>query len=279
MNLTLLLLQAQFRSLQLWILTWYGSVVTFNGANPIYANNGNSGLWPLAEQPPSVTITPQSSAATSINVSPSSGPVGTSVTVSGGGFIPNSPITITFNGNTVATTTATAYGEIPLGTTFVIPSSMPGSYIITATDTSSDSASANFTLPPMETITPTQWNQQRRKCSSTILTIDSVPYTYSTLPSSFTWPAGSRHTITASNTVAAGTGKQYAWASWSDGGAQTHTYTVPTSNATITANYTAQYQLTMVTNFGTTTPVVGSTWYNAGSTVTISATAPSAGSG
>ncbi len=35
-------------------LTWYGSVVTFNGVNPIYANNGTSGLWPLAEQPPSV---------------------------------------------------------------------------------------------------------------------------------------------------------------------------------------------------------------------------------
>jgi hypothetical protein len=35
----------------------------------------------------------------------------------------------------------------------------------------------------------------------------------------------------------------------------------------------------MVTNFGTTTPAVGSTWYNAGATVTISATAPGAGGG
>ena len=52
-------------------ITWYGDVATFNGANPIYATSGNSGLWPLVEQPPSVTITPQSSAATSISLSPS----------------------------------------------------------------------------------------------------------------------------------------------------------------------------------------------------------------
>ncbi len=71
-----------------------------------------------------------------------------------------------------------------------------------------------------------------------------MQYTNSTLPSSFIWPAGSGHTITASNTIAAGAGKQYAWASWSDGGAQTHIYTVPTSNATITATYKIQWQQT-----------------------------------
>jgi hypothetical protein len=140
-------------------LTWYGSVVTFNGANPIYANSGNSGLWSLGEQPPSVTITPQSSAATSINLSPSSGPAGTSVTVSGGGFTPNSQITIKFNGTAIKTTTAiiaNAYGEIPLGTTFVIQSSYQvGSYIITATDTSSNSASASFMLTPLDYFTVT----------------------------------------------------------------------------------------------------------------------------
>ena len=80
--------------------------------------------------------------------------------------------------------------------------------------------------------------------TSTILIIDSVPYTYSTLPSSFTWQAGSIHTITASNTVAAGAGKQYAWVSWGDGGAQTHAYTVPMSNTTVTVSYKIQWQQT-----------------------------------
>ena len=136
-------------------LTWYGAVVTFNGVNPIYATSGNSGLWTLVEQPPAVAITPQSSAATSINLSPSCGNVGASVKVLGGGFIPNSQITITFNGKTVATTTANVYGEIPLGTTFVIPSYPFGSYTVTATDTSSNSASANFVLTPLDHFTVT----------------------------------------------------------------------------------------------------------------------------
>jgi hypothetical protein len=225
-------------------LTWYGFVSTFNGANPIYANNGTSGLWPIVEQPPSLTISPQSAAAPSINISPSSGPAGTSVTVSGGGFLPNSLITITYNGNTVATTTATSYGEIPLGTTVVISSSMPGSYTIAATDTSSDSASANFIIPPIETIAFQLGGIGSDSGASTILTIDSIHYTYSTLPSQFNWPAESTHTITASSTVAAGNGKQYSWSSWSDGGAQTHSYTVPTSNFTITVNYGIQWQVT-----------------------------------
>lgn len=115
-------------------LTWYGAVATFNGVNPLCANSGNSGLWPIVEQPPSVNIIPASSSALWINVSPQADPVGTSVTVSGGGFIPNSPITITYNGNTVTTTTSNNYGMIPSGTTFAIPSSSPGSYTISAID-------------------------------------------------------------------------------------------------------------------------------------------------
>jgi hypothetical protein len=131
-------------------VTWYGAVATFNGANPIYASSGNSGLWSLVEQPPSVTITPQFSAAASITLSPSSGNTGTSVTASGGGFQSNSQITITFNGIKVKTVTATSYGAIPSGTTFTVPSSPFGSYAVTATDTSSNSASTIFTLTPLD---------------------------------------------------------------------------------------------------------------------------------
>ena len=110
--------------------------------------------------------------------------------------------------------------------------------------------------------------------TSPILTIDSVQYTLSTLPSSFSWPAGSTHTITASSVVAAGTGKQYVWASWSDGGAQTHTYTVPTSSATITVDYNTQYYLTVSSAYGSPT---GQGWYNAGSTANFGIGTPVAG--
>ena len=73
-----------------------------------------------------------------------------------------------------------------------------------------------------------------------------MQYTTSTLPSTFNWPAQSTHTITASSAVSAGNGKQYAWRSWSDGGTQTHTYTVPNSTDTITANFGVQWQVTFL---------------------------------
>jgi PKD repeat protein len=116
--------------------------------------------------------------------------------------------------------------------------------------------------------------------STNIVTIDATSYNYNELLTlSFQWTPSTTHTITALSPIGAVTGKQYVYSSWSDLGAQTHTYTVPSSPATVTANYQTQYQLTMATNFGTTTPAVGSTWYNAGATVTISATAPSVGGG
>jgi hypothetical protein len=50
-----------------------------------------------------------------------------------------------------------------------------------------------------------------------------------------------------------------------------------TAPTTVTATYQTQYYLTMSTNFGIVSPVSG--WYNEGAVVSISATAPSAGSG
>ena len=50
------------------------------------------------------------------------------------------------------------------------------------------------------------------------------------------------------------------------------------SNKTVTATFTQnQYKLTILTNFGTTTPAVGEYWYPSGSNVTIEASSPSAG--
>ena len=40
-----------------------------------------------------------------------------------------------------------------------------------------------------------------------------------------------------------------------------------------------QYQLTTATNFGTTDPNAGNSWFDAGTMVTLTATAPSAGAG
>jgi PGF-pre-PGF domain-containing protein len=96
-----------------------------------------------------------------------------------------------------------------------------------------------------------------------------------TTPQTFNWMVGSTHTLEALPPVAGPTGTQYVWTSWSDGGDQTHVYTVPGASETVTANWKTQYKLTMVTNFGTTSPSAGVYWENAGAVLTISATAPS----
>jgi len=51
------------------------------------------------------------------------------------------------------------------------------------------------------------------------------------------------------------------------------------ANHTAVAHYVKQYKLIMSMNFGTTNPSVGSCWYDVGSVVSISATAPSVGDG
>jgi hypothetical protein len=64
------------------------------------------------------------------------------------------------------------------------------------------------------------------------------------------------------------------WASWSDGGAISHTVTTPSTATTYTANFTTQFQLTTAANpgaGGTISPATG--WYTSGSVVAVSATA------
>jgi uncharacterized repeat protein (TIGR02543 family) len=83
-------------------------------------------------------------------------------------------------------------------------------------------------------------------------------------------------------TVPGTTGTQYVFAGWSGdatGSGSPSNNILMTSPKTATATWTTQYNLAMSTNFGTTSPSVGGRWYDAGSLVTISATAPSAGAG
>lgn len=85
---------------------------------------------------------------------PINGPVGVSVSVNGGGFIGQT--TISFNGVTVATTNPASTGFIL--TTFTVPSVAPGTYDVTATDSSEYSATATFTVTASgtpQTSTPT----------------------------------------------------------------------------------------------------------------------------
>ncbi len=85
----------------------------------------------------------------------------------------------------------------------------------------------------------------------------------------FSWTPGSSHTIATSSPQSGGSGIQYVWSNWSDGGGISHTV-APTVNATFTANFTTQYFLTMTAGAGGTVSPA-SNWFNSGQIVQITA--------
>jgi hypothetical protein len=113
----------------------------------------------------------------------------------------------------------------------------------------------------------------------TVLTVDGTGYSYSQLPVTFYWAPGSQHSFSWSSPVSSSTsGKRYVWVSTSGlSTSQSGTITV-SGPGSVTASYATQYLLTMAASpsyAGTTNPAPGSYWYNAGSSVQISATANS----
>ena len=91
------------------------------------------------------------------------------------------------------------------------------------------------------------------KLVAPLVTITTVPAslpivvdggTAVTAPQSFNWTAGSTHTISVNSPQQGGGGTRYVFGNWSDGGAQTHTVTVPTTPTTYTATFKTQFLLT-----------------------------------
>jgi hypothetical protein len=106
------------------------------------------------------------------------------------------------------------------------------------------------------------------------ITIDGSVYI---TPQVFSWIPGSSHTVSVVTPLSGGQGIQYLFSSWSDGGPQSHTVTIPSSNTTYTANFVTRYSLTTYVDppgGGTTNPS-GVNWYDSGQNVPISAS-PSA---
>src|SRR5256712_3212690 len=92
-----------------------------------------------------------------ISLSPSSGPAGTTVTVTGKNFAANSGITISYDGSSITTTpttiTSTSTGSFT-GSITIPSSSTAGPHTVKATDASNHPASAQFTVTttPIATI-------------------------------------------------------------------------------------------------------------------------------
>jgi hypothetical protein len=93
-----------------------------------------------------------------IILAPSTGPVGTSVTISGTNFGANSTITVTFAENTVSTVPeiVTTDNNGDFSANFTVPTSSNGTHTVTASDPSSNSASKSFTVTPAGTLSAKQ---------------------------------------------------------------------------------------------------------------------------
>ncbi|MBN1567288.1 MAG: putative Ig domain-containing protein [Acidobacteria bacterium] len=107
-------------------------------------------------------------------------------------------------------------------------------------------------------------------------TVDGTGYTTS---QTFSWLSGSSHTISVATQQASG-GTRYVFANWSDGGASSHTITVPSGAATYTANFATQYRLTTAASPSgggsiSADPVSTDGYYDSGSSVQLTAAASS----
>jgi hypothetical protein len=104
------------------------------------------------------------------------------------------------------------------------------SYTLTVTATDSDGLSASDSV----TIEPDKVDVTFATDPGGLeLSVDGVPVTDGTVIDTL---VDFEHTVSAPTTQCLD-GREYEFQSWSDGGAQTHTYTVPPADATLTATY------------------------------------------
>ncbi|MFQ6106572.1 MAG: hypothetical protein ACE5QF_03145 [Thermoplasmata archaeon] len=113
------------------------------------------------------------------------------------------------------------------------------------------------------------------------VTVDGMQYL---TPYAFWCDEGANPTISAVDVYSGGPGVQYAFASWSDGGARTHNI-ICDMPKTLTADYTTQYEVTITTSPAGLEIIVDlnaltapqSFWWDSGSTHDVDAASPQAG--
>lgn len=103
--------------------------------------------------------------------------------------------------------------------------------------------------------------------AGTAFSVDGMAYTNA---NTFSWAPGSMHSLSAASPQGFGTGTQYVWSSWSDGGAIAHLAS-PALSTNYMVNFATQYCLTLNAGpGGCVSPA--SLWTNGGLALNISAT-------
>jgi hypothetical protein len=102
--------------------------------------------------------------------------------------------------------------------------------------------------------------------------VDGVTFT---APVTFAWPRGSSHTLAVPTPQAESSGTRYGFASWTDGGAVTHSIVAAPPNTTYVADFHLQHSLTVGVHpaeGGAVNPS-GTHWYDASQVISLSAVA------
>jgi hypothetical protein len=117
---------------------------TYGGAHTIKAQDASNN-----------SVTAAFSVTAAMTIGPNTGPVDTSVAITGKGFLASSAITITFDGANVTTTSSlTSDANGSFNANIKVPASSSGSHVITVSD-GTNSISANFTVVATASIGPT----------------------------------------------------------------------------------------------------------------------------
>ncbi len=180
---------------------------------------------------------------------------------------------------TIATNPASPDGFFAAGASVQLTATAAGGYVFSSwsgdlTNTTNPqslvmsaprSVTANFLPPSTTTVTTNPAGLQ--------VVVDGVTLV---APQNFSWTAGSNHTINAVSPQGSGDTRQ-VFATWSDGGAQTHTITASGAGTTFTANFTTQYRLTSAVSPAgsgilTANPPSSDGFYAAGTSVQLTVT-------
>jgi len=206
-----------------------------------------------------------------ISLSPISGHVGSTVTVSGSGFAANSAFSATFDGSAVTlsgTTTTDGSGNIPSGVTFTVPASAVGGQPVIVTDASSNFGSATFSVYSQYQVAASYSTSDSTTPSAPVVlsgtSLGSPSYTTLTTSIQKVWlDAGSSWSV--NSTIVAGSGTEQ-WI------ATTGTSGTVSSSTAVSPLYYHQYNVSFaVSGDGSTSPTGSSVWENA-SSLSITAT-------
>jgi hypothetical protein len=170
--------------------------------------------------------------------------------------------------------------------TFAANTPSSGSFTWTVAQFSTVPQSTNYTIKIRSTINPALFAFSQpfsiitnltavtiaTAPTSLTVTVDGTNYT---APAVFNWLPTSSHTLAVPSPQVAGDGhSRSVFASWSDGGAQSHSMTIPFSATTNTARFATNYLLDLAitpSGAGTVTPSPAGPWYDLGQAVSLTA--------